>query len=370
MTEWHALARTLADELAVEGTLTDPTWRAAFEEVPRHVFVPGFALERAYENDALVTQQRQAQVVGGDRLHMPTSSASMPSVVAAMLDRLDIQPGMRVLEIGTGTGYNAGLLSHRMGDHAVFSVDIDPDLIDNARVTLDTLSLHPTLVAANGYQGLESHAPFDRIIATCSVSHVPPAWIQQLADGGRIVAPLYGDDCALMVLDKSAPDEVTGRFDSYPAGFMPLRAELDNPLPPGHQLGYPGPCMAHYGRTDIDPRAVADPDVDADLLLFLHLHLAGLRIATAERDDGPAVVVSTPGAHADAHTTATTEGTWTVEQRGTQRLWDTVEHATRAWNTLGRPHRTRFGITALDDIGHQYVWLDDPDGAYSWPMPL
>lgn len=109
-----------------------------------------------------------------------------------MLDRLGVRTGHRVLEIGTGTGYHAALLSHRLGDTNVYSIDIDPDLFEAVRPALDQLGYRPVLRAGDGYEGLPDGAPYAGIVATCAIDHVPPAWIRQFKRGGRIVAPLAG----------------------------------------------------------------------------------------------------------------------------------------------------------------------------------
>lgn len=173
MTDWRALARTLAAQLAAEGRLTGQ-WREAFEHTPRHLFLPQLPLREAYVDDAVVTQQRSAPVAGGGQLALATSSASRPAVVATMLDRLDAQPGKRVLEIGTGTGYNTALLCHQLGDQQVASIDIDPRLVDHARTQLATLGYTPTLAAGDGHHGLPTAGPYDAILATCAVTHIPP----------------------------------------------------------------------------------------------------------------------------------------------------------------------------------------------------
>ncbi|MGH3722225.1 MAG: protein-L-isoaspartate O-methyltransferase family protein, partial [Pseudonocardiaceae bacterium] len=116
------------------------------------------------------------------------------------------------------TGYNTALLSHRLGDRDVYSVDIHPGLIKTAREHLAEIGCHPRLSTSDGADGWAEHAPFDRILATCAITQIPPRWIRQLADGGRIVAPFdAGDAGPLLVLDKTGPDEVTGRIDPYPA---------------------------------------------------------------------------------------------------------------------------------------------------------
>jgi protein-L-isoaspartate(D-aspartate) O-methyltransferase len=342
-------------------------WREAFEQTPRHLFLPQVPVEDAYVNDAVVIQQRHAEITGGGQLVLATSSASEPGVVATMLDRLEARPGMRVLEIGTGTGYNTALLCHRLGDRNVASIDIDPELVDNARAVLATLSYAPTLAAGDGNHGLPDGAPYDAILATCAVAHIPPAWIDQLTGSGRIVAPAVGPGHGLLILTKTAPDEVTGRFDSSHAAFMPLRDRPDNPLAPGRTLGFDR-RIPYYGTTDVDPRIVAD--ADRDLLLFLQLHLPGLEVGVVERERELTVNLTVPGSYADVRLAATTPGRWLTIQRGPRRPWDTIEHAARRWAELDKPARDRYGITALTDADRQYVWLDDPDGPYSWPMPL
>lgn len=371
MTDWQPLAVAMTEKLLATGELTDPAWQRAFTDTPRHVFVPDHSLPDAYSLTALVTQWRTADEWGNQR---PTSSASAPGAVAVMLERLGVQDYHRVLEIGTGTGYNAALLCHRLGAAHVSSNDIDPTLIDQARRALKTLGYHPRLVAADGYTGLADGAPYDRILATCAITHIPPDWIRQLTDGGRIVAPLAGNSAKpLLVLNKTAPDEVTGHFDTTSVGFMPLRHDVHSPLGPGESATSTASGMAHYGTTTTDPRRVHE--AHPDLALFCQLHVPGLQLAYDT--DSP----STDPAHATriiAHTTDALanvsfhpdNGRWPVIQRGPHRIWDTLETALALWDHLHQPDISRLGISALDNIHRQYVWLDDPDGPYSWPLPL
>lgn len=373
MTDWRPLATAMTEKLIAAGELTDPAWQQAFTETPRHIFVPDHSISDSYSTDALVTQWRTADDLGNKR---PTSSASAPGAIAAMLELLNIRSHHRILEIGTGTGYNAALLSHRLGPANVYSNDIDPALIGHARLTLKSLGYHPTLVATDGYTGLTGGAPYDRILATCAITHIPPEWIRQLADGGRIVAPISGNSTKpLLVLDKTAPDEVTGHFDHYNVAFMPLRHELLSPLGPGETTHSTAAGMAHYGTTTTDPRRIhhASPD----LALFCQLHVPGLQLGY---DTGPAqstdpthatsLIVHTADAVASVSLDPDENGRWPVTQRGPCRIWDTIETALALWDHLHQPEIFRLGVSALDDIDRQYVWLDDPNGPYSWPMPL
>ncbi|MGH4011071.1 MAG: methyltransferase domain-containing protein [Pseudonocardiaceae bacterium] len=376
-TDWKARAAELTSQLMTQGVLSDPAWASAFAATPRHLFTPRVVaddgavllagqlrwLQAVYSDTALLTQT--APTDDGEQ-ELPSSSSSKPAVMAVMLDRLDTVAGHRVLEIGTGTGYNTALLCHRLGDRNVCSVDIHPELIEAARERLAEIGRQPHLTVGDGTAGWAEHAPFDRILATCAITQIPPEWIRQLTGSGRIVAPLNaGSAGPLLVLDKTAPDEVTGRIDPYPAWFMPLREHADSPLGPDQSTGFTTGGMAHYGTTALNPALLlAD---EPDLALFLWLHLPGLRVAGGQ--PAGSVVAHTADALAEAQLVPLADGTWEVTQRGPRRLWDTLEHAVTAFEALGRPDRSRFGVTALDNLNSQYIWLDDPNGAHSFPLP-
>lgn len=116
--------------------------------------------------------------------------STKPDLMIHMLEVLNIQEGQRILEIGTGTGYNAALLGHRLGDDNVFSVDIDPELIDTARRRLADIGRHPHLTVGNGAEGWPEYAPYDRIIATCAVRRLPWVWYDQLNPRGAVAGRL------------------------------------------------------------------------------------------------------------------------------------------------------------------------------------
>lgn len=154
MTDWQPLATAMTEKLITTGELTSPAWQRALTDTPRHVFVSDHSLADAYSQDALVTQWRAADKRGNRR---PTSSASAPGAVAVMLEWLDVQDHHRVLEIGTGTGYNAALLCHHLGSANVYSLDIDPTLADQAQLALKNLGYQPTVTTADGYAGQTPH---------------------------------------------------------------------------------------------------------------------------------------------------------------------------------------------------------------------
>jgi protein-L-isoaspartate(D-aspartate) O-methyltransferase len=173
----------MVDALRDAGRLRSPAVEEAFRSVPRHLFLPDLPMEAAYIDEAVAVQ-----LVAG----VATSSASQPSMMAIMLEQLDLQPGQRVLEIGAGTGYNAALMERIVGpDGAVTAVDIDQDLVDLAATHLAAAGVTGVeLVAADGALGYPPGAPYDRIVLTVGSEDVRPEWVAQLAPGGRLLLPL------------------------------------------------------------------------------------------------------------------------------------------------------------------------------------
>ncbi len=182
----HQAARrraVLVDQLLTTATVDSAAIEAALRAVPRHRFIPEVSLREAYADEAVVIKR------GADGLAM--SSLSQPTMVAIMLDQLDVHPGHRVLEIGAGTGYNAALLSHIVGDNGqVTTIEFDPGVADRARLTLGALDPRVHVVTGDGEVGFPDRAPFDRIIATVGAWDIAPAWWDQLRADGLLVAPL------------------------------------------------------------------------------------------------------------------------------------------------------------------------------------
>jgi protein-L-isoaspartate(D-aspartate) O-methyltransferase len=175
----------LIQTLLADGSLKSPRVEGAFRSVLRHHFLPGTPLEEVYSARAVVTRR------GPDGA--PTSSSSDPRIMARMLEQLDVRPGHGVLEIGAATGYNAALLSHLSGEAgAVTTVDIDPTLTATAVENLRRAGVHGVeVVTGDGWAGVPSNAPFDRIEATVGVWDLSPAWTDQLRPGGVLEVPIW-----------------------------------------------------------------------------------------------------------------------------------------------------------------------------------
>ncbi|MGH3774653.1 MAG: methyltransferase domain-containing protein [Pseudonocardiaceae bacterium] len=377
MTGWQGKARELTQQLTDAGML-DPSWHAAFENTPRHIFVPRFYrhdmtvldgsnpahhrewLDAVYSDDSLPT--RYAPVPGTD-LMWPTSSSTKPSLMARMLTLLDVRSGHRVMEIGTGTGYNTALLCHRLGDGKVTSIDIDPDLVSTADTRLAELGHHPTLVTGDGVHGIPDAAPFDRIIATCAVPAVPGQWITQLREGGIIVTDLRGGISSnLTVFHKINPATVEGHVLTTPGHFMWLRPRVDNPLRNGDEfVTIVDRDDATQRLTQLDPGVLDHPD----LRFLLQLREPTLQAVWRVIRDGTELlcVQARDGAWAEADVTER-HGQHTVTQGGPRRVWDRIEHIATVWSQLGRPSADRFGLTVITD--QQRLWLDTPESAGWW----
>jgi protein-L-isoaspartate(D-aspartate) O-methyltransferase len=203
----------MVEQLREDEGLENARVLEALREIPRHWFVPKALEEMAYYDMALPIGRGQ--------------TISPPSMVAGMIDRLDPQPGDRVLEVGTGTGYQAAVLSQMVSE--VFTIEIVGALARKARSTLKRLGCANVEVkTGDGYLGWPERAPFDRIIVACSPERVPQPLIDQLREGGRMVVPLgAGYEQTLYVLTKT--NGLMVREAVAPTVFVPMvgRAEAD-----------------------------------------------------------------------------------------------------------------------------------------------
>jgi protein-L-isoaspartate(D-aspartate) O-methyltransferase len=181
--------------------------REALLKVPRHVFAPRELVMAAYQDAPLP--------IGFDK------TISQPFIAALMIDLLDVQPGDKVLEIGTGYGYQAALLAE-LAQH-VWSIEIVEEFVEMAQARLDALGCgNVTLRVGDGTRGWPDAAPFDKILVTAAAENVPPPLLDQLKPGGRLVMPLGSRDVQQITLvEKKSGGEISKR-EVMPARFTPL----------------------------------------------------------------------------------------------------------------------------------------------------
>jgi protein-L-isoaspartate(D-aspartate) O-methyltransferase len=206
MTEIAQLARETHAETGQ--AVFSPEVMAAMEKVPRHHFVPSDLQPHAYENRPLPIGYGQ--------------TISQPFLVAYMTDLLQAGKGSRVLEIGTGSGYQAAILSELV--HEVYSIEVVEPLAKSARDRLRQRGYSNVEVRqGDGYYGWEEHAPFDAIIVTAAASHVPPPLVRQLKRGGRMLIPLGSSFLPqhLVLVEKDLHDRVRTR-ELIPVQFVPF----------------------------------------------------------------------------------------------------------------------------------------------------
>jgi protein-L-isoaspartate O-methyltransferase len=361
----EGLNAAMVDDLAARGDLTDPAWRAALLAVPRHLFVPpvawcspydaddypidreadpGLWLRSAYRNMPIVTQLDDGAVPVASGQGEATSSLSAPDIVMRFLELLGPRPGDRVLEIGTGQGWTAGLLCHRVGARNVTSVELDGAVHARAAGNLRDAGREPLLILGDGGEGWPGGAPYDRVHVAAGVLRVPYPWVAQTRPGGVIVLPWmpYFQPGHQLRLTVGADGVADGRFHGG-AGYMPLRGQR-SPAPPTSGTDF----RSRAG--DVEPRTLTHAGYGADVAI------AGMLpdvVVSVREGSSPTWLWTEDGASA-----ARAVGS-EVEQFGPRSLWDEMEDAFHRWEGWGRPGRDRFGMRVGPD--GQYVWLDSPD---------
>jgi protein-L-isoaspartate(D-aspartate) O-methyltransferase len=376
---------SLVEALTTAGVLVDPAWRAAFTEVPREIFVPRWFVPRqgkpgwrlvensqewldgVYADAALVTQ-----LDGDDRAvdlarrgeypqaMTPTSSSSAPTLMASMLESLAVEPDLRVMEIGTGTGYNAALLAHRLGAGNVTSVEVDPNLAEQARRRLAEIGYEDVVVVTgDGTNGWSTGRCYDRIIATVALSRVPPAWLAQGATGAVIVVPLrFAGHAGLMVrLVRDSEGGASGRFLTQYGGFMSTRDTIGTgPLVIRQDL------LADAEPSETPPQALTG---DHPAAFYLSMTSPCPYTVTGFIGDEPGAQQQTWGHGMDGSSFVVTTDNGITKAAANGPLWEQLDAAYRRWRELGEPTRDRFGFTVAPGGKQQVIWLDNPSDPIS-----
>ncbi|QVQ50208.1 hypothetical protein J4H86_14735 [Spiractinospora alimapuensis] len=356
--------------------LAGEDWAEALTAAPRKAFVPDRGFDagaftwidrdqdpRGWEeavlgDSAIITQVDDGRTELSPRTAVQvvdwTSSCSSPGVVFAFLRLLDPYPGDRVLEIGTGTGWTAGLLSARLGSTSVTSVEVDERLAATARVNLERMGFTPTLLVVDGAFGAPEGAPYDRLHVTCGVREFPYAWVEQTRPGGIIVAPWMPDphNFGFRVRLSATGSAAVGRCVGS-AGYTMLRAQ---------RVGRP-PIQGETRESvaEVDPRRIGH--ANPGLRLAFAALLPGVSVGSGATNptDGTYRIALRDVAR-DSHALATQSsggGTAQVTQSGPRDLWGELEAAYLAWVGWGEPDMDRFGLTV--DAEGQRLWLHHPD---------
>ena len=348
-------------------------WWPALAAVPRHRYIPDLVwinndgngptllplhrdgdpqrrLELAYADDAVITQIDDGRPIGpGLSGTMPTSSASSPIMVAVMLAAQDAVPGYRVLEIGTGTGYNAALLSYRLGAQHVTSVEIDRKVAAQARKALsDTGYGEVSVITGDGALGHPAGAPYDRIIATAAVHHIPYSWVEQTRPSGRVLLPWANSYTgALVTMTVDDHGCAVGGIVAE-SSFMWLREQRERRGPVAAVVGA-DEDRTEVSATDLHPYWVTG-DRDAQFAVGQRVPQCQWRYWPYDEKDGAAVLwLLAPESRSWAKLTHLTpdasDDEFPVRQYGPRRLWDEVEAAHAWWVQRGKPGADRWQFT-------------------------
>jgi len=365
--------RGLVEHLSESGVL-GVEWRPAFDAVDRAEFIPetvwvegnggglvplrrtedpGRWWELAYADDAVITQVDDGHPAREGTGVQISGSASMPTVVAQMLTHCSAQPGHRVLEIGTGTGYNAALLAHRLGAEGVVTIEIDPELAQGARAALKATGYGMVMViTGDGAAGYPPAAPFDRVLSTAAVQQVPYDWVAQTRPGGLVLTP-WGSDYyngGLLALRVTAEHTAVGCLVDK-ASFMTLRQHRF--LRPGLTLTAEDDARAAHSTTEIHPAEIANGHVAFDACIALGIRVPHCAMSYAPPQlnaDGEGILWlsdARSGSWARVHHHPDRDGPYRVLQSGPRRLWEEVQGSYHWWLDAGRPTAKcwRFTIT-------------------------
>jgi len=377
-TDMAQAQQRLVTQLIENGALS-PEWRPAFEAVHRAAFIPetvwiegggGLLMplrrtenparwrELAHSDDAVITQVDDGHPAPDGTGRRISSSASMPTVIAQMLACSRTQSGHRILEIGTGTGYNAALLAHRLGAENVVTIEVDDVLAEIARHALRAAGYDQvTVVTGDGAEGHSPAAPFDRILSTTAVQKVPYPWIEQTRPGGLVITPwgteyYNGGLLALTVTDDgTAVGHIIGK-----ASFMTLRQQRF--AHPGLTLTAQDDAAAVHTETDIHPAEVANGEVAFDACIAIALRVANCDMSYSppeldEDDEGILWLIDyASSSWARLHHHPEHDGPYRVLQSGCRRLWDEIEASYRWWCDFGCPSADQWRFTVTRHSQH------------------
>ncbi|MGW1158882.1 protein-L-isoaspartate O-methyltransferase family protein [Streptomyces sp. NPDC002519] len=288
-----------------------------------------------------------------------TSAATLMSLMSALLEELDLRAGQRVLDVGTGAGVTAAVACQVCGDQKVVSLDRDRHLIEAATVRLGDLGFHPEMVCHSGEQGIAGRE-FDRIFLSYAVDHVPPALVEQLAPGGRLLAHVTSASPswpALAIVERTVDGEVRAE----------LRA-VEFAHQAGRDLERIWLSKEFRQRIAAEPgewtqRSKLRPPADGDRGLWLAAdHLLGGLV----RDFGAEhLVIGAPGCGSWLRVEPVGARRWNVTVQGPRDIWKEIQDLDVRWRAAGSPER--YGLTFEPDGGQRVA---SSCGRLSWRLPV
>jgi len=192
--------------------LTDERVESALHHIPRHEFVPESELEYAYNNEPLPIMKNQ--------------TISQPGVVTRMTEWLDVKDGQKILEVGTGSGWQSAILSYLVGSGSIYSIERHPELVKFAQENLKKLNIDNVhVILGDGSIGYPKESPYDRIIITAACSEIPLPVLDQLKENGLILAPVGDSSQSLVLLQKTSKGIVEIKNQSKYV-FVPLHGKF------------------------------------------------------------------------------------------------------------------------------------------------
>ncbi|WP_175412030.1 methyltransferase domain-containing protein [Streptomyces sp. TRM64462] len=333
-----------AEQLARAALHPSSRWWETVLSVPRHVFVPrwytsgpdGWTVtdgpsneeewaRAAYTDHTVVTRvgplHADHAAEGKPVMGLPTSSATLPSLVVTMLQHAKITEATDLLDIATGSGYSAALAARRLGADRVTTLDVDPYLTEVAAARLASIGLRPRVVTADA--GRDLPGDFDRIVSMVSMPRVPVSWLRALRPGGRLVTTIRGTGL-ILTADKTEDGGAAGRIEWDRAAFMTTRTGDD--YPPALDGLFASVRDSDGDDVATSPLPVINVMQAWEVWSMLSLTLPGIEHRMQYGHDGSrtAWMLHPDGSWARAHTAAGERST-TVHQGGPRRLWGTLE---------------------------------------------
>ncbi|MEV6758467.1 protein-L-isoaspartate(D-aspartate) O-methyltransferase [Streptomyces sp. NPDC051214] len=344
-----------AATLATRATHPGSPWWAPISQTPRHLlvrnwFTPGEHgwtvvngpadedrwAAGAYSDTTLVTRIGPVHADQAEAGHLvtghPTSSSTLPSLVVTMLEHGRLTPGMRLLDLATGSGYSAALACHRLGDNLVTTLDVDPYLTRIAAERLDEIGWHPTVITADGSAD-DLPGTFDRIVSMVSMPRIPLSWLSSLAPAGRLVTTIAGTGL-IITADKTDDGGARGRVEWDRGSFMTTRTGDD--YPPALREVFIKSVEQEGEEVTTSPFPVLNVMQAWEVWSMLSLAVPGIEHRTGTDDDGSRMtwMLHPDGSWARA-CTRPGEQTATVHQSGPRRLYDKLHKIRWRWIERG-----------------------------------